>query len=272
MNPNEILVKATKLLIQLDTNPAYKNELLAKAPPVLWFGNSQSNKPKIVTIGANPSRSEFLDKNFKKDSPKKKSEYEKKYLPHKRFYHLSENESYESIIKSKILQDKITSSYNHYFYQNPYTKWFGSNKDTSYSVEGVLRGMGASYYDNDSKYSAIHIDLFPYPTISDYTKIKSPIDTDILKQPTNQEVFQSILEFLNPKFILIFGITNLKTFAKLYSIDLSNPTKFTNKKASCNLWKISYQNWKGIGLSVNLGNPRGFDACWSKRTRKESFK
>ena len=102
--------------------------------------------------------------------------------------------------------------------------------------------------------------LFPYPTISDYIKIKSQIDTDILNQPTNQEVFHSLLEFLNPKFILIFGITNLKTLSNLYSIYLSNPTKFTNKKASCNLWKISYQNRKGMGLSVNLGNPRGFDS------------
>ena len=147
MNPNQILVKATKLLIELDTNPNYKNELLAKAPPVLWFGNSNSSKPKIVTIGANPSRSEFLDKSFKKDSPPIKSVYEKKYLAHNRFYHLSKEESYESIINSKNLQEKILSSYNNYFNQNPYTKWFGSNSDKPYSVEGVLRGMGASYYE-----------------------------------------------------------------------------------------------------------------------------
>ena len=114
--------------------------------------------------------------------------------------------------------------------------------------------------------------LFPYPTISDYTKIKSQIDTDILKQPTNQEVFQSLLESLDPKFILIFGITNLNTFSNLYSIDLSNPTKFKNKKASCNLWKISYQNWKGNGLSVNLGNPRGFDSVGLNELGKSLLK
>jgi len=29
-------------------------------PPILWFGNMESDKPKIVTIGANPSNREFF--------------------------------------------------------------------------------------------------------------------------------------------------------------------------------------------------------------------
>jgi hypothetical protein len=39
-------------------NPS-QGDFLPKTLFVLCFGNSKSNKPKILTIGANPSRWEF---------------------------------------------------------------------------------------------------------------------------------------------------------------------------------------------------------------------
>lgn len=38
-------------------------QLLSFALQVLWFGDIYVPKPKIITIGANPSRSEFLKGN-----------------------------------------------------------------------------------------------------------------------------------------------------------------------------------------------------------------
>jgi hypothetical protein len=35
----------------------WSHQLLSYAPPVLWFGDINVPKPKIITIGANPSRS-----------------------------------------------------------------------------------------------------------------------------------------------------------------------------------------------------------------------
>ena len=32
-----------------------------RCPPILWFGNARSPKPKVLTIGANPSCWEYLD-------------------------------------------------------------------------------------------------------------------------------------------------------------------------------------------------------------------
>jgi hypothetical protein len=55
-------------------------------------------------------------------------------------------------------------------------------------------------------------------------------------------------------------------------MNLSNPIIFKTKKTTCNLWKISYQTWKGAGLSKNLGNPRGFDATELKELGKSLLK
>lgn len=59
MTIDDLLIEATKKLIQIDGIIDWQNELLSKAPPVLWFGNSKSEKPKILTMGANPSRWEL---------------------------------------------------------------------------------------------------------------------------------------------------------------------------------------------------------------------
>ena len=69
-----------------------------------------------------------------------------------------------------------------------------------------------------------------------------------------------------------FQTENLKTFSKLYSVNLTNPIPFETKKTTCHLWKISHQNWKGMGLSTNLGNPRGFDATELNELGKSLYK
>ena len=57
----ELLVKALKKQHELFKIDYWASELLEFSPPVLWFGDS-NKKEKIVTVGANPSRREFLDK------------------------------------------------------------------------------------------------------------------------------------------------------------------------------------------------------------------
>jgi len=61
MNEHDILIEATNKLITLSLKKDWGNELLLKVPPVMWFGDSKCEKEKILTIGANPSRWEFLN-------------------------------------------------------------------------------------------------------------------------------------------------------------------------------------------------------------------
>ena len=56
-----LLIEATKKLLSLRQHDDWAKELPRRAPPILWFGNARSQKPKILTIGANPSRWEYLD-------------------------------------------------------------------------------------------------------------------------------------------------------------------------------------------------------------------
>jgi len=253
---NTLLAASTKL-IALQSIPEWENELLSKAPPVLWFGNSKSGKPKILTVGANPSRREFLEKSFS-DKSVKKEIYETKYLLKKRFYHLSGNQSYKDIVQSKQLRDSIINSFDNYFETEPYTIWFGKNDANPYKVEAVLRGMQASYYNNpkdfNSKYQACHIDIFPFATISDFNKIKNITERDVLCNNWAKELVDELITYFNPEKILVFGSTNFHYFSEYFGID-NKPTD----KSNCTIWNKIYKGCQLIGVSPNLGNPRNFD-------------
>lgn len=264
MNEHDILIESIKKLISLHQIEDWDNELLLKAPPVLWFGNSKSQKKKILTIGANPSRWEFLNQSEMKSCtiPYQSSFYENKYLFNKRFYHLTKKETFNSVLSDAELRNKIINSYDKYFSGNPY-KWFGLNKNDSYNVEGVLRGLGASYFDNDSEYRACHIDIFPFATISDFNRIKKITERDVLENNWAKNLVDEILDYFKPKKILIFGRTNFNYFAEYFDINKPNDVNFqvqNNGKGKCVVWKTNYNNYKIIGVSVNLGNPKGFDA------------
>ncbi len=58
---DELLIEATKKLLRLRQKVGWAKELPHRCPPILWFGNARSPKPKVLTIGANPSRWEYLD-------------------------------------------------------------------------------------------------------------------------------------------------------------------------------------------------------------------
>lgn len=263
MSIDNILIEATKKLIKINAIADWNNELLSKSPPVLWFGNSKSGKDKVLTIGANPSRWEFLDQNQMETCliPYQKTCYETKYLSKQRFLHLSPIQTYNDILVSKSLRDGVIDSYDKYFMNKPY-KWFGSNKINSYNVEGVLRGLCASYFEINSEFRACHIDIFPIATISDFNKIQAIIQRDLLAHLWAKNIVDELLNYFNPKFILIFGRTNFNYFSKYFKIHGVKGTNWQAKKGKgkCDYWHTQYGNYKIIGVSVNLGNPKGFDA------------
>ncbi len=257
----QILIEATKKLISLREKEEWKNELLDKAPPVLWFGNLNSDKPKILTIGANPSRWEFLDRKEMKSclKPFKKDCYEDKYLSEVRFTHLMNNQNYEDILNSKELRKEIIKSYNNYFGTNPYKKWFGLNKPDAYNCEGVLRGMDASYYENDTKYRACHIDLFPFATVSNFNEITKITEQDILNDFWAKNLVDELLTLFKPKVILVFGKENYKYFYKYFNLKNGKEEIIQDKQGQNRRihYDLTYNAIKVIGLSINLGNPTG---------------
>jgi hypothetical protein len=263
MITDDLLIEATLKLIELDGIPEWKDELLSKAPPVLWFGDSSSGKPKIITIGANPSRWEFLDRSGKKSwpDPLKKSFYETMYLKKNRFYHLSTGIAYNDITKSSQVRKEIIKSYNNYFKINPYN-WFGKNTYEPYNVEGFMRGLDASYFDCRT-YMACHIDIFPFASISDFNKIQGITRRDILSGHWAAGIVDELLAFLRPELIVIFGRNNYNYFCNYFSIPESEALTWKAKfpyMGKCDYWVTNYNRFKVLGLSVNLGNPKGFNS------------
>ncbi len=136
-------------------------------PPILWFGNALVAKPVVLTVGANPSRQEYLSDTSAVALAKFDRSNGHGTLSHlersaSRFRVLAPAESLADVLSSPHMRSEILTGYNKYFVRNPYI-WFGRQQEP-YNVEAFLRGMGASYYDRQPQpLQALHIDLFRSP-------------------------------------------------------------------------------------------------------------
>ncbi|MEM5007400.1 hypothetical protein ABEP42_13905 [Priestia megaterium] len=267
----ELLMKSVSKYIELKEKPGWNIELIEKAPPILWFGDANTKLPRIITIGANPSREEFLahHKKHVRELICDSKQSNIKYLSQPRFKTLTEKETIHDVIYNENLQDEIIQSYNNYFSDkgNPYTNWFG--KSGGFKVEAFLNGLNASYYLNNShnKFTAIHMDLFPFATISDFKEICHLTEKDLFENGWAQNFLANLIELIapDPAYILVFGRTNYNYFKSFFSeyIKVQKGKKryhqsSNGKKVTSTYWLGTYHSHKLIGLSVNLGNPRSF--------------
>jgi hypothetical protein len=269
-----LLIRAVQKQLELRKQVEWEKELPDRCPPILWFGDAESKKRTILTVGANPSRAEYLSK-YKKDKPLSYLE-----LPNNRFRLLNSTENFDSILEEEKVQDEIITGYNSYFYRLDnkkkhlsYTRWFGMNKPDSYNVEGFLRGFGASYYDNDDIFQAIHIDLVPFATLSDFTKLpQNIVNRDFFDNRWAANFIQSLVKLLNPSLLIIFGRTNFNYFSQHIDKSISQvPWQGYGCGSYClGNTAIIVNNIKlpFIGLSTNLGNPRCFTASSLKHYGK----
>lgn len=254
----ELLQKAIKKQNELSLLNGWKDELLSLAPPVLWFGNNNTNKPKIITIGANPSRSEFLNGN--NTTLRYTSADKLPYLSksQQRFYTFDKNEINSQLSIQKL--HEIISSYDNYFTNKPYRSWFG--KENGGKVEALVNSFGASFYHHGNK-QAIHLDLFPFATHSDFNKIKHLAEDDLFSNSWAQEFLLNLINNIEPEIIIVFGIANYNIFNKLFKNNLKQLANgnFTNNAENnhTNYFISNFNNIRIVGLSINLGNPRGFN-------------
>jgi len=264
--PHNLLTEATRKLMALSAIPDWEHELLDKAPPVLWFGDANSEKPKILSFGANPSRWEFLDERGIKKAELQKHEYESRYLKpgQRRFVHLEDLQHWGDLLRDEPLRQRILDSFNNYFKSGNAYRWFGANKEDSYNAEGLLRGMEASYFDIDSRYRAMHIDLFPFTTIRDFGSIRTIAERDVLNGFWARNLVNEIMSLLRPEKLLLFGAGNLHYFCNYFEAGAGAASAWkatgTGALGTCRVYRFHYAGIPVWGLSVNLGNPKGFNA------------
>ena len=261
-----ILRDAICKLLELHGDPQWAKQLPDRSPPVLWFGNTSSLKPKVLTLGANPSRQEFLSDSSAQAIEKVRRAGDQSKLsyrepPKNRFHLLRGREELADSLTSKKLQRQIIDSYNVYFTHEPYRTWFGNDRDNSYKVEGFLRGFGASYYDgNTIPFQAIHVDLFPFATLSDFGHIKDMADAALFADGWAQRLVTRLIEFLDPSILVIFGRTNCEYFDCYVEHSVSRRPWQPFRGSEYFIGRSERFGLPVVGISTNLGNPRGFDA------------
>lgn len=109
-----------------------------KSIPIRWFGNREAYERsalRVVTVGVCPSQVEFLEERFPDADYADPSTYAR--------------------------------AWNAYFSRNPYGRWFDN-------YECLLRGLGASYYDDAPvPHRALHTDLCtPHSTTPCWKELK----------------------------------------------------------------------------------------------------
>lgn len=226
------LEKRKELLENKDDS--IRNYFKSEAPPVLWFGDLNAEKPKVVVISANPNN------------------------PHEEGRIIPEGSSWDE--KNPKIENLI-DAYNNYFKNNPKTTWFGkeykkTNKEQG-RIEDFLNGLDASFYDKTNKeeytYQAIHIDILPFATTESFSLIADELMTiDELPEFINNHI-RTLIEIIKPTLIIINGKTNFNYFN--LCVNLGNaPYKVLKYSVERKSDIFISKNNNIIATSVNLGN------------------
>ena len=150
-----------------------KDYVVSPAIPILFFGDIESYNNsgfKVVTVGLNPSNTEFrLNKTDK--------------YSYERFPDF--NNDYCSLEKSLC----------NYFKINPYRRWFNS-------YEPYLNSLGCSYYPENSHNKVLHTDICsPLATDPTWSKISNQEKNYLIKD--GFKLWKNTIYELNPDLIII---------------------------------------------------------------------
>ena len=146
---SSIYAALISLINRLDSDAVIGAGIIPWSCPVPSFGDV--SRPKVATLGINPSNREFVDKS----GNELRGEL-------RRFHTLDSLglESWADVDAHHL--ELIMDTYRSYFFCNPYDTWFKK-------LDFVIAGTKASYYD--SVFSACHLDLIPYATVRKWTEL-----------------------------------------------------------------------------------------------------
>lgn len=204
--------------------------IVSGSTPVVAFGNPK--KARVATLGLNPSKHEFLNKNGEE---------------------LVENERRLETLNSLGLQDlnnisdqqveQIWQSCNNYFSRNPY-QWFDP-------LEKILKHFNVSYYSG----TACHLDLVQWATNSAWSKLSKSIQKNLILQDKNFLNKQLIHE--NIEILLLNGRSVINNFQNIFECHLNEDTKLEENQLNSKIYQGRLLGIKVIGWSINLQSSHG---------------
>jgi hypothetical protein len=152
--------------------------VLRPAIPIAWFGDLAAYRRsplRIITVGLNPSRSEFPLHDPLQRFPRARIINDARLSA-------SDNENYVGAL-------------NRYFQEKPYRLWFDR------AFQWLLAGMDASFYGEASN-TALHTDLCsPIATDPTWSGL-SAVEQAALLQP-GQALWHNLVRCLSPNLILV---------------------------------------------------------------------
>lgn len=212
--------------------------------PVVAFGNAR--QATVATLGLNPSRVEFLDR-------------ERLELPE----HRRRLETYRSLGVHDLctapgdIVARVLAGCDGYFQRNPYWQWFRP-------LEELLRGLDASYIDA----SACHLDLVQWATDPIWRELTPPTrralitaDAAFLRQQLTQERITMLL--LNGRGVI-------DTFSAAYGTVLKVVRRITDQSMSADIVAgFGPRDIVVVGWSANLQSSYGVTHVFRERLRSD---
>jgi len=206
--------------------------IVEQSIPVLFFGNIET--ATYATLGINPSKQEFLDKNDVLLSSKEKRFVDRSILQKR-------DDECLSVIEAR----KVYESLLQYFDEshNPYTRWFNV-------LNNLLEDMGYSYYNG----SLVHLDITPWATNPTWNELDKKIKELLIDEGV--KCLNIILESSKITSVLINGRSPMK-YIENRICKMNHVDQLNIGSVSCEIKTGIFQGKIFIGWSTNLQSSFG---------------
>jgi hypothetical protein len=208
---------------------------------VLSFGNASD--AVVATLGLNPSRQEFLDRNGRELTGTSR-----------RFETVASLGVTDLATASDDVLHRVANACSVYFSVNPYRGWFDQ-------LEPVLRSVGASYYEG----SACHLDLVQWATDPVWSKIPNCAVRDRLVA-NDAPFLREQLTTGSYKLLLINGSGVLRKFESVMGISLRSVASVSGSSLQSRIsvgrlpfgtrviaWSVNVQSSFGVCNALRAG-------------------
>ena len=210
---------------RIRARPLTDINIIRGSTPVIAFGNAQTSR--VATLGLNPSKLEFLDRDGTElTGAKRRLET---------FNSLGIKDR-ENINDRQV--EQIWEACNQYFENNPYS-WFGK-------LEKVLKYFNVSYYSG----TASHLDLVQWATDPVWSHLPRQMQAALVEQ--DRLFLSKQLCNENIEVLLLNGRSVINEFNNSFDCNLEQHTKLEEGKLSTEIYKgYLFDKIKVLGWSIN---------------------
>ena len=221
-----------RLLECLDCGELEHSGILPGSSPIPAFGSP--SKPRLATVGINPSNREFLDANGRELCG-----------PSRRFHTLASLRLNSwSEVDARHLAVMI-DTHDSYFTHNPYDRWFDR-------LDKVISGANVSYYDPVR--SACHLDIVPFATAEKWSGLSTRQRSVLIEASSDSLALTLSASTIGT--VVLNGNSVVRAFEGLAGVRFEKdtvPSWTLRRRRTRDVTGIAYKGWVDAIAGVNLG-------------------